>query len=171
MSIQSGHLLCMQSCSFSSNWIYYTNNSSHNNNNEIIVFLCHSNVVGALALLNDKKLCYVYLHLPRRICNHGYLFVQKLLNGFAWNFREHWQWTIEQMIKFWWRSGSQTRIRIATLVRRALAKVCTVRVLLVLTSHTMQFVLQVELLWKRVWVSSCWCTIETVSLSCTVYAM
>jgi len=35
----------------------------------------------------------------------------------------------KQMIKFWWQSGSQ--IRIATLVRHALAEVCTVPVLLV----------------------------------------
>ena len=35
------------------------------------------------------------------------------------------------MIKFWWRSGSRIWIRIATLVRRALAGVCTVPVLLV----------------------------------------
>ena len=35
----------------------------------------------------------------------------------------------EQMIKFWWQSGS--RIRIMTLVRHALAQVCTVPVLLV----------------------------------------
>jgi len=37
----------------------------------------------------------------------------------------------EQMIKFWWRSGSRIRIRIATLVKRALAEVRTVPVLLV----------------------------------------
>jgi len=30
-------------------------------------------------------------------------------------FREGWQWAIEQMIKFWWRSGSW--VRIVTLVR------------------------------------------------------
>jgi len=41
------------------------------------------------------------------------------------------QWTSEQIIKFWWRSGSGIRIRIETLVRRALAEVCTVPVLLV----------------------------------------
>jgi len=41
------------------------------------------------------------------------------------------------MVKFWWRSGSRIRIqiqihiRIATLVRRALAEVCTVPELLV----------------------------------------
>jgi len=46
-------------------------------------------------------------------------------------FREGWQWASEQMIKFWWHSGSRIRIRIATLVRRALAEVCTVPVLLV----------------------------------------
>jgi len=58
-------------------------------------------------------------------------------------FREGWQWAIEQMITFWWRSGSGIpiririririwiRIRIATLVRRALAEVSTVRALLV----------------------------------------
>jgi len=47
-------------------------------------------------------------------------------------FRESWQWASEQMVKFWWRSGSRIRIRIriATLVRRALAEVCTVPVLL-----------------------------------------
>jgi len=42
-------------------------------------------------------------------------------------FREGWHWASEQMIKkFWWRSGSQ----IATLVRGALAEVCTVQMLL-----------------------------------------
>jgi len=47
-------------------------------------------------------------------------------------FREGWQWASEQLIKFWWRSGSGIRIRIATLqVRRALAEVSTVPVLLV----------------------------------------
>jgi len=37
------------------------------------------------------------------------------------------------MIEFWWGSGSQIRIRIhiTTLVRLALAEVCTVPVLLV----------------------------------------
>ena len=47
-------------------------------------------------------------------------------------FREGWQWASEQMNKFWWRPGSRIRIRfrirIATLVRRALAEVCTVPV-------------------------------------------
>ena len=41
----------------------------------------------------------------------------------------------EQVIKFWWRSGSRIRIqiqiRIATLIRRALAEVCTIPVPLV----------------------------------------
>jgi len=51
-------------------------------------------------------------------------------------FRKCWQWANSQTIKFWWRSGSRPdadqiriRIRIATLVRRALAEVCTVPVL------------------------------------------
>jgi len=50
-------------------------------------------------------------------------------------FREGWQWTNEQMTKFWWRYGSWIRIQIhiVTLVRRALAEVCTVSVLLVKT--------------------------------------
>jgi len=34
-------------------------------------------------------------------------------------FREGWQGANEQMIKFWWRSGSWIWIRITTLVRRA----------------------------------------------------
>jgi len=46
-------------------------------------------------------------------------------------FRERWQWSNEQMSKFCWRYGSRIRIRITTLVRRALAEVCTVAVLLV----------------------------------------
>ena len=49
-------------------------------------------------------------------------------------FREGWQWANEQTVKFWWRSGSRIRIRIriATLVRRALPEVCTVQVPLVI---------------------------------------
>ena len=39
----------------------------------------------------------------------------------------------EQMIKFWWRSRSQIRIHILTLVRCALVEVCTVPVLLVVS--------------------------------------
>jgi len=47
-------------------------------------------------------------------------------------FREGWQWISEQTIKFWWQSGSRIaiRTRIAILVRRALAEVCAVPVLL-----------------------------------------
>jgi len=51
-------------------------------------------------------------------------------------FREEWQWANEQTIKSWWRSGSRIHIRIriwiriATLVRCALAKVCTVPVMM-----------------------------------------
>jgi len=56
-------------------------------------------------------------------------------------FREGWQCASEQMIKFWWQSGSgiwiqiqiwiRMRIPIATLVRRALVEVSNVPVLLV----------------------------------------
>ena len=44
-------------------------------------------------------------------------------------FKEGWQWSNEQTLKFWWPSGSRIRIRIRimTLVRRALAEVCTVQ--------------------------------------------
>jgi len=42
---------------------------------------------------------------------------------------EGWQQANEQMIKFWWRSGSQ--IRIAALGGRALVEACTVPLLLV----------------------------------------
>jgi len=37
-------------------------------------------------------------------------------------FREGWQWANEQIIEFWWRSGSRIWIHIATLVRRALVE-------------------------------------------------
>ena len=49
-------------------------------------------------------------------------------------FREDWQWASEQMIKFWWRSQTDSphgRTDIVTLVRRALAEVCSVPMLLV----------------------------------------
>jgi len=49
-------------------------------------------------------------------------------------FRESWQWANEQMIKFWWRSGS----RIATLVKRAVAEACTVPVFLVFNAAEKQ---------------------------------
>jgi len=54
-------------------------------------------------------------------------FVQRLLNGFAWDFQG--RLVNEQMIKFWLRSVS--RFRSATLVSRALTEVCTVQMLLV----------------------------------------
>jgi len=74
------------------------------------------------------------------LCQGGYVLVivclsATLPNNFQTDlheiFREGWQWANEQMIKFSWRSGSQIRIRIATLVRHALAQVCAVPVLLV----------------------------------------
>jgi len=42
-------------------------------------------------------------------------------------FSGSWQWASEKMIKFWWQSRSW--IQIVTLVRRALAEVCTVLLL------------------------------------------
>jgi len=48
-------------------------------------------------------------------------------------FREGFEWTDEQMIKFWWRSGSGIwiwiGIQLTTLVRRVFAEVCTVLLL------------------------------------------
>ena len=81
--------------------------------------------------------------LQRRICNRRCLSMclsATLRKNFPTDlheiFIEGWQWDNEQMIKFLWRSVSRIpipiRIRIATLVRRALAEVCTVPVLLVL---------------------------------------
>ena len=62
-------------------------------------------------------------------------FSQKLGTDLHEIFRKSWQWAGEQMIKFWWRSGSQIRIRIwiriETLVRRGLAEICIAPVLLV----------------------------------------
>ena len=75
------------------------------------------------------------------LCQGGYVFVVVCLlatvrKSFRYEiFREGWQWASEQMVKFWWRSGSWIRIRvwihIATLVSCALVEVCTVPVLLV----------------------------------------
>jgi len=67
-----------------------------------------------------------------RICNRHCLFVcllatlrknvQTYLHEIE-TFREGWQWANEHMFKFWWRSGSRSRMRIATLVKRALAEI------------------------------------------------
>jgi len=78
---------------------------------------------------------------PRRICNRRCLSVclspclLATLRKNFWTdlheiFREGWQWVSEQMIKFWWRSESRILIWTAILVRRAMAEVCTVAVLL-----------------------------------------
>jgi len=80
------------------------------------------------------------LPLPRRICTHHRLSVclfvcllATLCKNFWTNlhkiFREGRQWANEQVIKFWWWSGSWIRIWIQ---RRALADVCTVPMLLVI---------------------------------------
>ena len=76
-----------------------------------------------------RQVGYVFIVVCLSVSN----FAQKLPSQET--FREGWQWADEQMIKFWWRSGSgiQTwiQIHITTLVRRTLAEVCTVPVLLV----------------------------------------
>jgi len=41
------------------------------------------------------------------VCLFVINFAQKLLNGFA----SGWQWASEQLIKFWWRSGSLSGCR------------------------------------------------------------
>jgi len=83
-----------------------------------------------------------YLRLTRRLCFRCCVFVSPSVSSqlgtktfqMDWNkiFREGWQWANKQMITFSWRSAS--RIHIVTLVRHALAEVCTVPVLLVLTN-------------------------------------
>ena len=55
-------------------------------------------------------------------------------------FREGWQWANEQMLKFWWQSGSQIQIQIQIQVRNALAEVCTVPVLLVFVQYLVLFI-------------------------------
>jgi len=52
------------------------------------------------------------------------------------------------MIKFWWRSGSRIRIRISTLVRRALEGKCTVPVLLV-NNELLRYLLDHHLIAKK----------------------
>jgi len=100
----------------------------------------HANSI-LLKQLNSVQVCGT--SAKEEICNHRCLSVCLSVSNLRKNFRtdlheifmEGWQWAIEQMIKFWWRSGSRIwiriRIRIATLVRRVLAEVCTVPVLLV----------------------------------------
>ena len=74
-------------------------------------------------------------------------------------FGEGWQCTNEQMIKFQWKSGSQiwTWMRIATLVRRSLADLYTVPVLLALKcffSHwtvIMHVQLIIIIQWQCLW--------------------
>jgi len=99
---------------------------------------------------SSVKACWhQWIRWIRWICNCRCLslclsvsnFAQKLQTDLHEIFREGWQWASEQMIKFWWWSrswiGIRIRIwiciwvRIVTLVRRGLAEVCTVPVLLV----------------------------------------
>jgi len=54
----------------------------------------------------------------RRICNRRCLFVcllptlrKSFRTDFHEIFREGWHWAIEQMVKFWWRSGSPSGYR------------------------------------------------------------
>jgi len=77
----------------------------------VCVFVCLFACLLAALLANTSE--RIYMKFSGKVCNR--------------------QWT---MIKFWWRSGhgsgSRSVIRIATVVRRALAEVCTVPVLLVI---------------------------------------
>ena len=86
---------------------------------------------------------------PRRLCNRRCLSVcllATLRKNFRTDlheiFREGCQWTSDQTIKFWLRSESRIRIRIqiriATLVRRALAEVCVVPLLVVVQEFSHQ---------------------------------
>jgi len=65
---------------------------------------------------------YVIVVVCLSVCVYVSNFAQKLPNGFAWNFREGWQWASEQMIKMlvmvWSRICIRIQIQIATLVRR-----------------------------------------------------
>jgi len=71
------------------------------------------------------------------VCQFVSRFAQKQPNGFGWNFQEGWQWAEEQLIKFL----VTIRIRVPHTdpdpypesLRRSLAEVCTVPVLLVTT--------------------------------------
>ena len=69
----------------------------------------------------------------RRICNRHCLSVCLSSCNFAQKLRHWFAGKVGNRTndKVWWRSESRIRIRIATLVRRALAEVCTVPVLLV----------------------------------------
>ena len=88
-------------------------------------------------LVTDSSVQRPFLPPPRWTCNCRCLSVS---NSAQKHFqtdlhqilREGRQWANEQMIKFWWRSGSGIRIQIsiATLVRCALVEVCTVPVFL-----------------------------------------
>jgi len=96
-------------------------------------------------------------------------FAKKLLNGFTWNFQRRLA-SSEQTIKFWWRSGIQIQIRIATLVRCALAEVCTVPVLLVVhLSVSLTFISRslwfAEHFWFGIYVCLCYSQINQINPS------
>jgi len=75
---------------------------------------------------------YVFNRRCLLVCLSVSNFAQTLLNEFAQNFKGRLAMG-QGVFKLWWRFGSRIRIRIriATLVRRALAEVCTVPMLLV----------------------------------------
>jgi len=119
----------------------------------IYCFTISTVVCGTMTHYTQKSVCMS----PSSMCDRcrrllpplrkmfSSLFVCLFVSSFAQNFgtdlhdifTEGWEWANEQIIKFWWRSGSgiqiglRIRIRFATLVRRILTEVCTVPVLLV----------------------------------------
>jgi len=87
------------------------------------------------ALSCQRMLAFLLLPPPRRLRFRRCLSVcllatlrRNLQTDLQEIFREGWQWANEQkqMIKFSWQSGSEIRIRIATLVKRALTELCTI---------------------------------------------
>ena len=115
------------------------------------ILLCCTNVIAYACyvpcLVSASAFVCIYVSMfdcflppSRKLCFHRCLpvcLLATLRKNFQTDlheiFRDGWQWASEQLVKFWLRSGSGIRIqiRIATLVTRALAEVCTVPVLLV----------------------------------------
>jgi len=113
----SVHLLHLYACQ--NGWIYQS--------------LIWTSALGHSGSNYLRQGCYVFVVVCLSVCllaTSGKNFRTDLHDIF----REGWQWANEQVFKFWWRSRTDSPdggTDIATLVRRAVAEVCTVPVLLV----------------------------------------
>jgi len=138
--LSKGFIVCIFFVHINPTWWYYLILTHHSQQNNCVPLLysqwwLNKSTVGFHVYLHQGGYVIVVVCMPV-VCLLATLHKNNFWTDLHEIFREGWQWASEQIVKFWWRSGSRIwiQIRIATLVRRALAEVCTVPVLLVTNS-------------------------------------